>query len=160
MRKFVVYFIIYITGLMVQFAWAKYLSPYGLAPNFLLVCLISVGLLRGPLESEFLGFAWGISWDALSTEMFGCHAFLFTCLGYFSGMLSRKWNESKISAQILLTLFASLFFMLGMKAVYMVFGGGEFVYSFNYVNGTQPLYNIIIAPVVFWAGKKLKVLVD
>lgn len=160
MKKFIIYLIIYVAGLVLQFAWAKYLSPYGLSPNFLLVCLIITGLVRGPLEAQFLGFAWGLSWDALSTEMFGCHAFLFTCLGYFAGLLSRKWNESKISAQMLLTLLVSLFYLFGMKAVYFIFGGGEFVYSFNYTTLSQPLYNVIIAPFIFWFGKKLLSLID
>ena len=145
---------------MVQFAWAKYFSPYGLSPNFLLVCLIFIGLMRGPLESELLGFAWGLSWDALSIEMFGCHAFLFTFLGYSSGLLARQWNESKVSAQMILTFTASIFFLVGMKVVYAIFGAGESIYSLNYLTCSQPIYNVLIAPIIFWVGRRLIVLLD
>ena len=160
MRKFIIYLIVYVVGLMVQFGWAKYFSPYGVSPNFLLVCLIFTGLMRGPLEGELLGFAWGISCDAMSTEMFGSYALLFTCLGYLSGLLERKWDESKVSAQMLLTGAASVFFLLGMKAVYAVFGANEFIYSINYITGLQPFYNMIIAPAIFVVGKGLIKLLD
>jgi len=160
MKKVIVYFIIYILGLMVQFGWAKYFSPYGISPNFLLVCLIFVGLMRGSFEGEILGFAWGISWDALSTEMFGSHAFLFMCLGYFSGLLYRKWNESKIFAQMLLAGAASVLFIIGMKGIYAIFGANEYIFSLNYITNLQPVYNIMLAPIVFWAGKRLIFLLD
>ena len=160
MKKFLVYFFVYILGLTVQFSLAKYFSPYGVSPNFLLVSLIFIGLMRGPLEGELIGFAWGLSWDAMAIEMFGSHALLFTCLGYFSGLLSRKWDESKVSAQMLLAGIASLFFMFGMKLVYTVFGANEYTYRFNYITYLHPFYNALIAPAVFWAGKRLGRLLD
>ena len=160
MRKFIIYFFVYAVGIMVQFGWAKYLSPYGVCPNFLLVCLIFVGLMRGPLEGELLGFAWGLSWDAMSIEMFGSHAFVFTLLGYLSGLLSRKWDESKVSAQMLLAGGASVFFMIGMKTVFSIFGANEHFYNFNYITSLQPFYNMLIAPAIFWVGKRLGGLLD
>jgi rod shape-determining protein MreD len=160
MKNFILYSIIFIAGLMTQFGWVKYFSPSGFAPNFLLVCLVFVSLMRGPLEGQLLGFAWGISWDALSTEMFGCHAFLFTCLGYLAGILSRQWDESKVTAQMFLVLFASIFFLLGMKIVYAIFGAGEYFYHYNYLTVVQLILNIILAPIVFWIGKKLIFLLD
>ena len=160
MKKFILYFIIFIAGLIVQFSWVRYVSPGGFSPNFLLVCLIYIGLMRGPLEGQLMGFAWGLSWDAMSTEMFGCHAFLFTCMGYLTGVLSRKWDESKVSAQMSLAFIASLFFLLGMKVIYSIFGAGEFVYSYNYLTGVQLLFNVILAPVVFWIGKRVINLLD
>jgi rod shape-determining protein MreD len=160
MKNFILYTIVFVGGLMVQFGWVKYLSPSGLSPDFLLVCLVFIGLMRGPFEGQLLGFAWGLSWDALSTEMFGCHAFLFTCLGYFAGMLSRQWDESKVSAQMFLVLFASLFFLLGIKMLYAIFGAGEFIYNFNYITGVQLLFNVLLAPIVFWLGKRVINLLD
>jgi rod shape-determining protein MreD len=160
MKKFILYSILFIAGLLMQFGWVKYISPQGYSPNFLLVSLIFIALIRGPLEGQLLGFAWGLSWDAMSTEMFGCHAFLFTCLGYLTGILSRQWDESKVSAQMFLVFAISIFFLLGMKILYAIFGGGVFVYSFNYLTGIQLLLNVIIAPVIFWAGKIIINLLD
>jgi rod shape-determining protein MreD len=159
-KKLLTYLIVYLAVLVMQFGLAKYVSPYGVSPNLMLVCLIFIGLTRGPLEGELIGFAWGISWDAMSTDMFGSHAFLFTCLGYFSGLLSRKWDESKVSAQMSLALIASLFFMLGMKVVYGIFGANEYAYNFNYITSLQPFYNMLITPVVFWLGKGIIKILD
>jgi rod shape-determining protein MreD len=160
MKNFILYSIIFVTGLVTQFCWVKYISPAGLSPNFLLVCLVFISLIRGPLEGQLLGFAWGLSWDAMSTEMFGCHAFLFTCMGYLIGILSKKWDESKVSAQMSLVFIASLFFLLGMKMLYAVFGGGDFVFNYNYLTGIQLLLSVLIAPIIFWAGKIITNLLD
>jgi rod shape-determining protein MreD len=160
MKKLLIYFIIYLAVLIMQFGWTKYISPYGISPNLMLVCLVFIGLTRGPLEGEILGFAWGISWDAMSTEMFGSHAFLFMCLGYFAGLLSRQWDESKVFAQMALVGIASLVFMIGMKTVYAIFGANEYVYCFNYITNLQPFYNMLITPLVFLIGKGIISILD
>ena len=63
-------------------------------------------------------------------------------------------------AQMALAFIASVFFLVGIKAVYAIFGAGEFVYNFNYITGIQLLFNVMIAPVIFWAGKIFVNLLD
>lgn len=149
MRRFLFYSLTFIIGIVLQFSWAKYFAPYGLAPNVILVMLIFVGLIHGSFAGELLGFAWGLSWDALSVDLFGSHAFLFTCIGYAAGKLSRKWNESKIITQMVLTGVASFLFIVGMALVYQVFGPSGNQFRLNYVTVLQVLYNMLIAPFLF-----------
>jgi rod shape-determining protein MreD len=111
--------------------------------------LIFVGLIHGSLAGELLGFLWGVSWDALSVDLFGSHAFIFTCIGFAAGKLNRKWNESKIVTQMALTGVASLAYFGGMALVYQVFGASENQFRLNYMTVLQILYNMIIAPFLF-----------
>jgi rod shape-determining protein MreD len=149
MRRFLFYSLTFIVGIVLQFSWARYFAPYGLAPNVILVMLIFVGLIHGSFAGELLGFAWGLSWDAMSVDLFGCHAFLFTCIGFAAGKLSRKWNESKIVTQMALTGVASLLYIAGIALVYQVFGSPGNHFQLNYITLLQIFYNMLIAPILF-----------
>lgn len=147
--RFAGYVVIYAVGLLVQFSWAQYFSFQDLAPNVLLVMLIGMGLMRGPFAGEVMGFAWGLSWDALSIGLFGSHAFMFTLIGYLTGLLSHKWNEGKIFTQMLLTGIASALFLFGMCGLHGIFATDQsFCLTFSIM--AQPLYNMLIAPPLFW----------
>lgn len=100
-----------------------------------------------------MGFSWGLAWDVLAVDLFGSHAFLFTCFGYLSGKLSRKWNESKVINQMALTLIATLLFWLGMYLLYQVFSPGEYKFTLNYIILLQPIYNMLVAPLIFLFGR-------
>lgn len=151
-RRLVFYFIVFWIGVVAQFGWMRYCAPFGLAPNLLMVLLIFIGLMRGPFPGQLMGFLWGISWDIMSVDLFGSHALLFTCIGYLSGFLSHKWNESKIVSQVIITGIASIFFWAGMAGITQVFGSSEPIARLNYIAVLQPLYNMLIAPLVFMAG--------
>jgi rod shape-determining protein MreD len=125
------------------------MSPLGISPNFILVLLIFIGLTRGSFAGQLMGFAWGITWDILAIDLFGSHAFLFTCIGYLSGFLSHKWNESKVSSQVILGGVTSVFLWIGMDVLYQIFSPGEFSFKVNYIVLLQPVYNMIITPLVF-----------
>ena len=152
MPRPLLYFITFAGGLFVQFGWAKYFAFAGLSPNVILIALVLIGLTRGSFTGQLFGFFWGLSWDVLSVGIFGSHAFLFTCLGYLSGKLSHKWNESKVSTQILLTGVASAGYWAGMAALSQVFGSLENRFAFNYIIYLQPLYNMAVAPLLFKMG--------
>lgn len=149
MRILISYIILFFISLILQFSWLKYFAPYGLSPNIILILIISVGIVRGQFEAQLLGFALGLSWDVLSVDLFGSHAFLFTIIGYLSGLLSHKWNESKIFSQMILTGFATIFFWAGMYIVYHIFSPGEHKIKINYIIIVQVFYNMLVAPVIF-----------
>jgi len=88
----------------------------------------------------------------LSVDLFGSHAFLFTCLGYLAGQLNRKWDESKVFNQMLITLGASVFFWMGMYVLYQLFGSSEYRFGINYIMFLQPFYTMLISPVMFFIG--------
>ena len=149
MNKIIIYLGVFLTGLVIQFSFTQFISIGGLSPDFLLIFVIFIGLIYGPLEAQLYGFAWGLTWDIFGVEMFGSHAFLFTCVGYVAGQLAGKWNESKISAQILLVAVASIFYILGKYLLYQIFSPGEFVFRLNYITILQPFLNVIVAPLIF-----------
>lgn len=149
MIRILYYIIVFIGGVVLQFGLSQYAAPHGIFPNILLTSLIFIGLLRGPLAGELLGFSWGLAWDALSVETFGSHALLFTLMGYLSGRLSRQWDESKIITQMVITGLASLAFWAGKLIIFALFGSAAESGSVTALAGFQVLANMIISPIIF-----------
>ena len=138
--------------IVIQFSWAKYFAIQGLAPNIPLIALIYISLKQGSLRGQLFGFACGIAWDVLSGDLFGSHAFLFTCIGFLIGKLSHKMNESKVITQMTLAGISSIVFSGGMFCLYQVFSPQEYMFSWNYIVWMQPILNIIVAPLFFVAA--------
>ncbi|MCB4792657.1 MAG: rod shape-determining protein MreD [Elusimicrobia bacterium] len=147
MIKPVFYILSFLIGLILQFSFSQYISINGLAPNFILIFIVFLSLMRGSITGQAYGFLWGLSWDVFSVRLFGCHAFIFTCLGYFLGLLSKKWDENKLSTQVFLTLVCSIFYWLALILLYQFFGDGKL--QVNYIMILQPLINMLLAPPVF-----------
>lgn len=152
MNRAILYFIIYLAGLVVQWGWTRYFSFYGLAPDIVLIMLVFISLLRGPFVGELMGFFWGLAWDAMSVNMFGARSLSLLCVGFGVGFLSRKWDEKKISSQILLTGLASLSYYLLLGGIHQVFAPIGERFAFNYIVFYQIVYNMLLAPLIFFAG--------
>lgn len=152
MKRFLIYIGVFVAGMVIQFSLNQFFSIAGVAPNFLLVFTIFIGLMYGPVPGQLFGFIWGLSWDIMSVDLFGSHVFLLTTVGFVSGLLSKKWNEDKFSAQAVLVGLSSIFFIIGKYLLYQIFSPGEYKFTLNYIVIFQPFYNVIMAPAVFAAG--------
>lgn len=148
-RMAVFYFVSFWTALIVQFGWSRYADIYGIAPNVILVMLMFIGLTRGPMAGQVMGFLWGLSWDVMNIELFGSHTLVLTCIGYFSGSFSRLWDESKVVTQITLVGMASIVYQGALMLVYQIFSPSRHIVSLNYISLIQPFFNMVITPVVF-----------
>jgi rod shape-determining protein MreD len=147
MKKIFFHVILFITGLVLQFSFNQYFAVFGIAPNFILILVVFMSLTRGSLAGQTFGFFWGLSWDVYSVKLFGCHAFVFTCIGYFLGLLSKKWDENKLSTQMFLTFMASIIYWTAMVLLYQFFGEGKM--QLNYILIIQPVVNTLLAPLIF-----------
>jgi rod shape-determining protein MreD len=151
-NRMVFYPLLFILGLVLQFGWSQYLSFWGLAPNIILIFVIFAALNDGPLVGQWMGFIWGISWDAMSVSMFGSRAFTLMVIGYLAGMLSRQLDESKPSSQGLVVLAASVAYTFLLWLVFQVFSPDQMPIRPNYITILQPFYNVLLAPIIFAAG--------
>ena len=145
----VFYFISFWAALVVQFGWSRYADIHGVAPNVILIALMFIGLSRGPVAGEVMGFMWGLAWDSMTVELFGSHTLVLTCIGYLAGRLSRMWDESKIVTQLALAGIVSIIYQATLMLVYQIFAPSQHLASVNYIVLTQPFFNMAIAPLVF-----------
>ena len=155
MRKFVFYFIILFIIPAIQFSLSRYFAISGLAPNLILITIVFMGIMKGPITGELLGFSMGLFWDSLSVGLFGSHALIFTIIGYVCGKLNKKWDEEKISTQGFLVFMASVFYWGCLYVLYYAFGTGFYGFEINKIVIIQPFYNVLVTPWVVFAGRIL-----
>jgi len=149
------YLLLYLCGIIVQFGWGQYLNINGLAPNFILILTIMLGLIRGSMAAQTMGFMWGLSWDIVSVGMFGSNSFTLTLVGFLSGKLSHKWDESKFESQMLIAFIGSAFYWTCLYSVYYIFSPGETALKLTAKNMVQLFVDAFAAPFVFAIEKAM-----
>ena len=157
MRKYAFYFIILFIIPAIQFSLSRYFTISGLAPNLILITIVFMGLMRGPIMGEVIGFSMGLFWDSLSVGLFGSHAFIFTTVGYLCGKLNKKWDEENISTQAFLVFASSVFYWGCLYVLYYTFGTGIYQFEINKIVIIQPFYNVLVTPLIFFIGRILLV---
>lgn len=152
MRKPIFYIITFIIGICLQVVFPKIFSPFGFAPQFLLIMTMYMALIRGPVVGQTLGFFWGLSADSISVALFGSQALLLTVVGFVSGKMSKKLDESKPWAQIIFVLLLSCMYFIGLYGVNVIFAEpGRHIKITSLL--FHPLINALLAPIIFWLFK-------
>ncbi len=152
MIKLIYYIIFYALFCWLQFFFGKYLNIDGIFPNFILIAVVYLGLKRGQLPAEVMGFLLGLTWDAFSTDVFGVRAIMFTVIGYFSGMLSSSFDKEQVYTQLVVVFISSIVYWLGFSLIYFIIpeGAGSYTPFVVSLYGSLKIgLTVLIAPIVF-----------
>jgi rod shape-determining protein MreD len=149
MRKVTIYFFIYIVFCLLQLFFSQYLNIFGVYPNFILILVVYIGLLKGSLNAQLAGFLFGLTWDTFCTNIFATRAMLFTILGYCSGKLRKKFDEDSIVFHCVIIFIASLSYIIIMQDI--------LTYNLDIVlkNVSKILINVVVAPCIFYVLRRL-----
>ncbi|MDR3071706.1 MAG: rod shape-determining protein MreD [Endomicrobium sp.] len=152
MKKIISYIILYIVFCLLQFSLGKYLNIFEIYPNFILIFVVYLGLLKGAGSAQLIGFLLGLTWDIFSTGIFGMKAVIFTVIGYFVGRASRNFDNGKIFAQSVIVFFFSIVYWVGSSFMgYIFYKGGNYAIGlFTLSNVVEIFVTALIAPVVFY----------
>lgn len=124
MKKiFFFYFSTFILSLFLQLTCRNFFAEF--TPNFLLLIVINISLLRGALIGEFFGFTLGLFSDTFSLTPFGAQAFLYTLIGYFIGRQKDKIDTENTMAQIILVIVSTLFYLFGLYLLVIFFSSAD-----------------------------------
>ena len=148
------YAFFYVFFCLLQFFFGKYLNIGGIFPNFILIAVVYLGLTRGKLSAEVMGFLFGLTWDAFSTDVFGVRAVMFTLIGYFAGILSKKFDKNQVFTQMVAVFLSSVIYWIGFSLIYYVLpeGAGSYMPFVVSLYGSLKIgLTVIAAPVIFIA---------
>jgi rod shape-determining protein MreD len=98
---------------------AVIVPPYvvaGGSPDFLLLVVISLGLLRGSVAGAGYGFAGGLLLDLLTLETLGLSSLVLTLAGFWAGRYGETTGRGKrlspLASAAVITVLAALFAFL------------------------------------------------
>ncbi|MGV8082906.1 MAG: rod shape-determining protein MreD [Coriobacteriia bacterium] len=86
-KKFLAALAALIGAFILEAGFSSYLTIGGVAPNFLLLVVITLALVEGPGAGAGLGFAAGLLFDLLGAGPAGPMALALTVTGYLAGLL-------------------------------------------------------------------------
>jgi rod shape-determining protein MreD len=153
MKTAVYYLFFYAFFCALQFFFGRYLNIDGIFPNFILIAVVYLGLARGKMGAQTMGFLYGLTWDSFSTDVFGVRAIMFTVIGYFSGALNKNFDRDQAFAQIVLVFAASIIYWLGFSLIYFIIpeGAGSYrPFVVSLYGSLKILFTVLIAPAVFF----------
>ncbi len=149
MKKIFFYPATLLASLILNIFWDNYFSIDGISPQLTLLVLIYLSLREGPLIGEVWGFFAGLSLDVFSSGPFGSQGLFFTVIGFATGMLKGKMEEDNYLAIALLVVLVSWLSLISFNVVQNIFSTLS-VRSINWIYWIAiPIYNIILAPVIY-----------
>lgn len=155
MVNFIITIIIYLILIVVQFVIPKYM-PFNIwvvYPNFILMFVVYTALNKGIMKGQTIGFIYGLTWDILSTDIFGIRALSFTIAGYLAGSFNKKLNKNQSLTQIIVMAIGLIVTQLILNITYVIMPASEtiFVQNFelSYLIIFNILVNLILTPVIF-----------
>jgi len=155
MINFIITIIIYLILIVVQFVIPKYMpfNIWMMYPNFILMFIVYTALNKGIMKGQVIGFIYGLTWDILSTDIFGIRTLSFTIAGYLAGSFNKKLNKNQPLTQIIVMAIGLIVTQLILNVTYIVMPASEkiFVQNFelSYIVVFNILVNLILTPLIF-----------
>lgn len=155
MIHFIIRIIIYLIFVILQFVVPKYM-PFDILiiyPNFILMFILYTALNKGIMEGQITGFVYGLTWDVLSTDIFGVRALSFTVVGYLFGCLNNKLNKKQPITQISLMTTGLVFIKLIVCIVYIITYSADDIFvqklELSYSFLANIAVNLLLTPIIF-----------
>ena len=106
------------------------------------------------MKGQLTGFLYGLTWDVLSTDIFGVRALSFTIAGYLAGIFNKKLNKNQPLTQIIVMTIGLVVTQLVIDLVYIIMPLSD---TSQYISGfdlshlalLNILINLILTPVIF-----------
>jgi rod shape-determining protein MreD len=113
-----------------------------------------LGLSRGKLNGEVMGFFLGLTWDIFSTDVFGVRVIIFTIIGYLSGSMNKDFDKDNVFTQIVAVFLANIAYWIGFSLIYYIIpeeGSGSYKPFVITAQGSLKIaLTVIIAPLIFY----------
>ena len=113
--------------------------------------VLFIALNKGTMCGQITGFVYGLSWDVLSTDIFGVRALTLTICGHFAGKFNKKLNKDQAIVQIMLMLICLIITQISLMLLYFIipndFGNRALFSNYNVLMSV--LLTLIFTPVVF-----------
>lgn len=149
---FIVYFLQ--TGVFTQLALG------GIVPNLFIICIVSLGIIRGKKTGCVIGFVFGILMDALFSSYFGIYALAFSVIGYISGYVQQIFYEEDMTLPIVIIGVADMLYGIAIYVFsFLPRGRMSFLFYFRKIILPEMIYTLILAVFIYrlisWINRKI-----
>lgn len=141
---------------VLQTTLLQYISLADVAPNLLLIIVVSAAYVKGPAAGMFTGFLCGILPDLLYGDLVGINSLICLFIGYLSGFANKIYDSEDVTFPVLITALAD--FLYGV--LYYVFNflfrsRLDFPYYLRRIILPEIVYTVVVSAVVYKLLQKL-----
>lgn len=147
--RFFIYTVVFLSFLIMQVLFSTYFRISGIAPNFLLVFVISNSLIRDHKYGFFWGLTTGLVLDIMIGRALGFNALFFMYIGLLIGLLADRIYRESLLPPMFFVILSTLFYNLATYFVFFYRTSGLFTWDFfSSQIGVEMMYNAIIVLIV------------
>lgn len=120
-----------------------------IAPNFMIMIIVSFALLRGSKEGALVGVIAGLLNDISFGLTLGPTIISYAMIGYACGKFNKNFYRENFIIPFICTLFSSLFYSCANIFSFILRGKLSFVYFFKAIVIPELIYTITISLIVY-----------
>lgn len=161
MRRLIFYAAMIFVVYFLQIGVFTHLTLGGIVPNLLIICTVSIGMIRGKKEGCLIGFFFGILMDALFTMYFGFYALTLSVIGYCRLCSADFYEEDMTLPIVIIGIGDLLYNVVIYLASFLTRGRMDFFFYFRKIILPEMIYTLILAVflyrIISWMNKKIEI---
>nr|WP_302599305.1 rod shape-determining protein MreD [uncultured Cellulosilyticum sp.] len=127
----------------------QYLKIGNVAPNFMIMLIVSFALLRGSKEGSVIGIAAGLLHDLSFGMSIGPTAIIYGLIGYVCGTFNKNFYRENFILPFVCTLFSSLFYSLTCIFSLMLRGKLNIIFFMKSIAIPEMIYTITLSLIAY-----------
>ena len=127
----------------------QFIKIEGIAPNFMLMLIVSIALIRGSKEGALLGIAAGIINDILFGRYIIFSVVNYALIGYMCGKLHKKFYRENYILPFFCTFASSLYLSVVTMITFLVQGKSNFLYLLKSIVIPEVIYTTAVSLIIY-----------
>ncbi len=120
-----------------------------IAPNFLIVIVVSFALLRGSKEGTLIGILAGLLQDVSFSLSIGGTVIVYGLIGYICGKLNKNFYRENFVIPLICTLLSSLFYSLINLMIMLLKGESNIIYLAKMIVIPEVIYTVTLSLIIY-----------
>lgn len=148
MRVLVISIMLLVTNIL-QATLFQNIRIGNVAPNFMIMLIVSFALLRGSKEGSIIGGMAGLLQDITAGSFTGSITLTYILIGYFCGKFNKNFYRENFILPFSCTLFASLFTNFCSMLVFFLRGKINVLFFLKTIIIPEMIYTITLSLVIY-----------
>lgn len=150
MRNRFILFITLVLTFFLQCTLCRKIAVGSIAPNLLIIFVISIGLMRGRKTALLTGFFTGLLADLIYGQYLGIYAFLYMLVGYLSGYSYKIYYDNNIKVPMVLAAGGDFLYNIGVfLLMFLLQGKMQGLYYLRRIIIPEMIYTVFLTAIVY-----------
>ena len=150
MKRIIFYILFLLTSFVLQGTVFKSLDFGGIAPNLILVFVVSFGLIRGEKTGILLGFFAGLLMDIFLGPFIGFYSLILMYVGFMSGLFHKIFFAEDLKLPLMLVVFSDICYgFVCYILLFLLRGKLDLPYYFTHIILPECVYTTVVTIFIF-----------